>query len=349
MNRYSRQTKLSEINQRGQDQLLASSVLIIGVGGLGCPVAQYLAGAGVGKIGLLDGDTVDISNLHRQVLYSESDCGQPKASTAKGRLLQMNSTLEIHSYDEFLSAENANVLFPAYDLIVDCTDNIPSRLVINDACCALNKTWVYGGVTKFEGQVTVFNYKDGPSYRCLFPDHSPNQTSCEEEGVLGTVPGIIGVYMANEVLKVLLDIGGVLSGRVSVFNLLSQESYNYEVKRNPDNFRTQRENVIQEINPKELAKLIQETNDVILLDVRENDERTICKIDPSVHIPLAALPTSFSQISNKEIPIIAYCHHGIRSMSALQFLQSKGYTHLFNLTGGIDQWSLQVDQTQERY
>lgn len=236
MDRYLRQTILKEIGIGGQDKLLASSVLIIGIGGLGCPAAQYLVGAGVGHVGLLDGDKVHISNLHRQLLYNESDLDSPKASAAKEHLSKINSEVKIESYDVFLSAENGRKTIEQYDLILDCTDNIPSRLLINDICCSVNKPWVYGGVRQFEGQLAVFNYQEGPSYRCLFPDYDENTPSCAIEGVIGVVPGIIGTYMANEALKIILGIGKPIGGKVQVFNFLDHTTRSFSIQRNPNNF-----------------------------------------------------------------------------------------------------------------
>lgn len=236
MERYSRQTILNNIGNGGQDKLLASSVLIIGMGGLGCPAAQYLVGAGVGTLGIMDGDTIHISNLHRQTLYHESDIGYSKVLKAKEHLAKMNGDVKLKTYDTFLSNENGPDILSQYDIILDCTDNIPARLMINDICCAIDKPWVYGGVRQFEGQLAVFNYKNGPSYRCLFPEYDENTPSCMIEGVLGVVPGIVGSYMANEALKILLSTGEPLNGKVQVFNFLNNESTTYSLKRNPANF-----------------------------------------------------------------------------------------------------------------
>lgn len=236
MERYSRQTILNNIGNGGQDKLLASSVLIIGMGGLGCPASQYLVGAGVGTLGIMDGDTIHISNLHRQTLYNESDIGFSKVLKAKEHLAKMNGDVKLKTYDTFLSNENGPDILSQYDIILDCTDNIPARLMINDICCAIDKPWVYGGVRQFEGQLAVFNFKNGPSYRCLFPEYDENTPSCMIEGVLGVVPGIVGSYMANEALKILLSTGEPLNGKVQVFNFLNNESTKYSLKRNPANF-----------------------------------------------------------------------------------------------------------------
>lgn len=236
MDRYSRQTILDNIGSEGQDKLLASSVLIIGLGGLGCPAAQLLVGAGIGTIGLMDGDKVHISNLHRQTLYNELDLGKSKVLQAKEHLSKMNTEIKLVTHDEFLSQENGTEILSQYKIILDCTDNIPSRLLINDICCTIDKSWVYGGIRQFEGQIAVFNYKNGPSYRCLFPGQVEQIPSCMMEGVLGVVPGIIGSYMANEALKILLEIGEPLTGKVKVVNMLNNETMIYSLPRNPSSF-----------------------------------------------------------------------------------------------------------------
>ncbi|CAG5087027.1 HesA/MoeB/ThiF family protein [Parvicella tangerina] len=349
MDRYSRQTKLTNINERGQELLLTSSVLIIGVGGLGCPVAQYLVGAGVGRVGLVDGDTVDLSNLHRQVLYTEEDCRSPKASAAMRHLKNLNSTVELEAFDSYLSEAMALELFDRFEIIIDCTDNIPARLLINDVCCKLDKAWVYGGVRQFEGQVSVFNHENGPSYKCLFPNHAVNQASCIDEGVLGTSPGIVGTYMANETIKLILGIGDLLSGKLMVINFLSNSTHIYVVKRNPENFVFGEFETIRTITPIELKNKFGK-EDFLLIDVREANEVAICTLPDAIHLPLSTFSTSYEVIENEtRRPIIAYCHHGMRSLQALQFLQSKGFQNLHNLSGGIDQWAKEIDPAMKRY
>jgi len=226
MERYSRQIILDEIGLLGQEKLAAAKVLVVGAGGLGCPVLQYLVAAGVGKIGIADGDVVSISNLHRQVLYSTKDVGKPKVECAKARLLAQNPEVKIDVYNEFISEENAAEIIAKYDIVVDGTDQIPVRYLWNDVCTTLAKPWVYGAIHKFEGQVSVFNFQGGPSYRDLFPEQPAVRSipSCAENGVLGVLPGMIGLVQATEVLKIILGFGEVLSGKLWLFNAKTMKS-----------------------------------------------------------------------------------------------------------------------------
>lgn len=222
MSRYNRHIILSEIGQQGQDKISNAKVLVVGAGGLGCPILQYLTAAGIGTIGIIDFDVVDISNLQRQVLFGSSSLGQNKAEAAKQRLKDLNNTISIISYPKKLTYKNAITLFNQYDIIVDGTDNFETRYLVNDACIITNKPLVFGAIYKFEGQISVFNYKNGPSYRCLFPN-PPNGTvpNCSEIGVLGVLPAIIGSMQANEILKIILGIGNVLSGKLLCYNALT--------------------------------------------------------------------------------------------------------------------------------
>ncbi len=219
--RYDRQIKLNEVGDSGQVKLRNASILIVGVGGLGCPAAQYLAGAGVGKMGLMDHDRVSLSNLHRQTLFSEGDIGKSKAAVAKEKLEQLNSEIELIAIEKALSIDNAEKLFSQYDIILDGTDNFETKYLINDACILSGKPWVYASIYKNEGQLSVFNYQEGPSYRCLFPKTTQQNISCEATGVLGVTPGILGTLQAAEVLKMILEIGTVLSGKLKLINILS--------------------------------------------------------------------------------------------------------------------------------
>jgi adenylyltransferase/sulfurtransferase len=232
--RYDKQIALPEVGEAGQQKLAEAKVLVVGAGGLGCPALQYLAAAGIGTIGIVDGDVVNETNLHRQVLYTNSDVGKPKVEVAAERLKQLNPELEIQTYSEFLTASNAMDIVANYDLIVDATDNFAARYRINDVCVKLDKPVVYGAIHRFEGQVSVFNYKGGPTYRCLFPDKpAENQIpNCNETGVLGVLPGIIGTQQATEVLKIILGIGEVLSGKLMTLNLLTNFTRTFEFARN---------------------------------------------------------------------------------------------------------------------
>ena len=234
MNRYNRHIILSEIGQKGQDKLSKAKVLVVGAGGLGCPILQYLAAAGVGTIGIVDFDVVEVSNLQRQILFGSSSLGQNKAAAAKERLSDLNNSITINAYPEKLTFQNAIELFNQYDIIVDGTDNFETRYLINDACILTNKPLVFGAIYKFQGQVSVFNYNNGPTYRCAFPNKPKKDTvpNCSEVGVLGVLPGIIGTMQANEVLKIILGIGNVLSGKLLCYDALSAQSTILTVKRN---------------------------------------------------------------------------------------------------------------------
>ena len=241
--RYARHIALDEVGESGQQKLMNAKVLVIGAGGLGCPALQYLAAAGIGTIGIVDGDVVNETNLHRQVLYTNSDVGKPKVEVAAERLTQLNSEVEIQTFSEFLTAGNAMNIVANYDLLVDATDNFAARYRINDVCVKLDKPFVYGAIHRFEGQVSVFNYNGGPTYRCLFPDKpSENQIpNCNETGVLGVLPGIIGTYQATEVLKIILGIGEVLSGKLMTFNLLTNSTRTFEFSRNDEQVQKAKE------------------------------------------------------------------------------------------------------------
>ncbi|GAL62028.1 HesA/MoeB/ThiF family protein [Algibacter lectus] len=232
-NRYNRHIILSEIGQKGQDKISNAKVLVIGAGGLGCPILQYLAAAGIGNIGVIDFDVVDISNLQRQILYGTSTLGKNKAEAAKARLEDLNNDISIKAYPEKLTHKNALNLFEAYDIIVDGSDNFETRYLVSDACIIANKPLVFGAIYKFEGQVSVFNYKNGPSYRCLFPEAPEKGTvpNCSEIGVLGVLPGIIGTMQANEVLKIILELGNTLSGKLFCYNALTLENTTLKIKR----------------------------------------------------------------------------------------------------------------------
>lgn len=232
--RYDKQIALPEVGEAGQQKLAEAKVLVVGAGGLGCPALQYLAAAGIGTIGIVDGDVVNETNLHRQVLYTNSDVGRPKVQVAAERLYRLNPEVKINTYTEFLTAKNAMDIVANYDLVVDATDNFAARYRINDVCVKLDKPVVYGAIHRFEGQVSVFNYKGGPTYRCLFPDKPAESQipDCNETGVLGVLPGIIGTQQATEVLKIILGIGEVLSGKLMTLNLLTNFTRTFEFARN---------------------------------------------------------------------------------------------------------------------
>ncbi|MBL4648734.1 MAG: HesA/MoeB/ThiF family protein [Aureispira sp.] len=358
--RYSRHLLLSEIGQKGQEKLKASKVLVIGAGGLGCPVLQYLAAAGVGRIAVIDMDVLEESNLQRQILYTVADVGANKALAAQKRLLALNPLIEVIAYPYALDTSNALELFEQYDLIVDGTDNFATRYLVNDACVITEKPLIYGSIFKFEGQVAVFNYKNGPSYRCLFPNPpAPGEVpNCSEVGVLGVLPGVIGAMQANEVLKIILGLGNVLAEKLLVYNALNAESLILNIKANPivisetkamktkfkeinyDAFCGLEEpSEVAEISPEALAENLEK---YILIDVRETWEQPRYEALEGIDIPLPRLMLWKDKIP-KDKPVVVLCAKGIRSKIAIEQLQNQfGYTNLMNLTGGIKNWEAQL-------
>ncbi len=351
-NRYIRQESLTSIGTEGQKRLQRAKVLIVGCGGLGAPAALYLNSCGVGTLGLIDHDEVSLSNLHRQVLYSEQDLERPKVLQAKKRLQEQNIQTQITTYAERLTSTNAKKLFQAYDLVIDGSDNLPTRNLINQTCVALKKPFVYGSVLRFEGQLSVIDPGRGPCYRCLYP-HSPEPgqvPNCSEAGVLGSVPGVIGTLQATEALKFFLNIGDDPVGKLTVFHALQGNFQNF--------FYSQKENCqvcsqlvsAEAYRPLSVQELKQKLSQKpLLLDVREPHEYELAHLD-SLLIPLGSLGERWKELQDKkDQEIIVYCHHGIRSAHACEFLAQKGFKHLKNLTGGIDQWSKKIDPTLPRY
>lgn len=355
--RYDRHIKLSEVGILGQEKLKSAKVLVVGAGGLGCPVLQYLAAAGVGKIGVVDGDQVDVSNLQRQILYRVNDVGENKAQVAAKILNQLNPSVDIQVYPFFLNSKNALDMIFEYDILVDGTDNFSTRYLINDAAVLSNKPFVYGAIHKFEGQVSVFNYKDGPTYRCLFPDAPgvdalPN---CSDIGVLGVLPGLIGSFQANEVLKMILGIGQVLSGKLLMLNALSNQQTIMEVVRQQQlvdtvlNKRSEfsstdyemlcasNENSVTEMNIVEFNQTLSENNSAVL-DVRQLWEEPRVDTGNVFEIPLNELATRFHELPTDK-PIVVCCQHGVRSLAAIDFLASKNFKELINLTNGLVEYS----------
>ncbi len=353
--RYSRHLLLDKVGESGQEKLKAAKVLIIGAGGLGCPVLQYLTAAGVGTIGIIDFDTVDESNLQRQVLFSISDVGTNKALAAKNRLEQLNQFIKFNIYQEKLTNTNSLQLVNQYDIIVDGTDNFSSRYLINDACVKANKPLVYGAIYKFEGQVSVFNYKNGPSYRCLFPEAPEvgSVPSCSEIGVIGVLPGLIGTQQANEVIKIILEIGEVLSGKLVIYDALKASQFTVAIKRNEEQLNIakqidfdsydydyycgiKKEQNMNEISAQELKELIQK-EEIQVIDVREPYETPKVEALNAINIPLQTIPQNMDKIA-KDKKVVIHCQHGVRSMHAIDFLEQNGFDNLINLTGGIVMW-----------
>lgn len=373
--RYSRHLILPEVSLAGQQRLKAAKVLVIGAGGLGSPLALYLAAAGVGTLGLVDFDVVDESNLHRQVLYGAGDVGRPKLEAALERLREVNPHGRYVAHETRFQADNALELIQDYDVVVDGTDNFPTRYLVNDACVLAGKPNVYGSIFRFEGQVAVFWGTHGPCYRCLFPEPPPPGLvpSCAEGGVLGVLPGVIGSLQANEVIKLIVGIGEPAIGRLLLYDALGLKFRELRLKKDPacplcsahptqtglidyDAFcglpaeapaAPEADELPFEMSVQELARWRGEGRDFVLLDVRNPPEWTICRIDGATLIPLPELPRRFGEIDPKAL-VVAHCHHGMRSAQAVQFLRAQGYRAV-NLGGGIDAWSAAVDPRVPRY
>jgi adenylyltransferase/sulfurtransferase len=360
LERYSRHLRLEQVGEQGQARLKAAKVLVIGAGGLGCPILQYLAAAGVGTLGIVDGDVVDLSNLQRQILYTTHDIGIPKVEAAKRRLEAINPLLTIEIYPYELTKDNALELLAQYDIVVDGSDNFATRYLVNDAAVITEKPLVYGSIFKFEGQVAVFNYQNGPSYRCLFPTPPPagQVPSCSEIGVLGVLPGIIGNMQANEVLKIILGIGNVLSGKLMVFNTLDCQNMVLDIapnraviaatKAKKSTFQAQDyaafcglpTATVKELSAEALA---QNLSNYVIVDVRELWEQPRPEALEGIDIPLPRLLMQAAKIPTDR-PVAIICAKGIRSKIAVEQLQEKlGYTNLYNLTGGVKAWEREVE------
>jgi len=371
--RYRRHLSLTEVGVEGQTKLLESRVLLIGAGGLGCPVAQYLAAAGVGTIGIIDFDRIDSSNLQRQVLYTTADVGRPKVEVARERVEAMNPDVEVHTHAVELTSENALELFADYDVIVDGTDNFPTRYLSNDACVLLGKPNVHGSVFRFDGQATVFDASHGPCYRCLYPEPPPpgSVPSCAEGGVLGVLPGLIALIQATETVKIITGIGEPLYGRLIQYDAMQMEFSEFRLKKDPKCPVCGDQPSITELidyqgfcgitdeNEPEIAELsaaavhsmqARGDDDFLLLDVREPDEFKRARIEGSVLIPLGELEDRLAEIREwKERPVVVHCHHGGRSAKACKVLGNAGFIRVSNLAGGIEAWSLTVDPEISRY
>lgn len=346
-------------------------MLVIGAGALGCPVLSYLAAAGVGTIGIVEPDTVELSNLHRQVLYTTADIGEPKALVAKKRLEAMNPEITVVAYTNFLSPENALELIRPYSIVVDGTDNFPTRYLINDACVLLGKTNVHGSVVRYAGTVSVFNYAEngsfGPNYRDLFPAPPPPEEapSCAEAGVIGMLPSIIGSIQAMEVVKIITGIGEVASGKLIHYDSLNNRQRMFRFRKDPANpLNNADENFIfatdyptfchqtainmKSITVEELKALMDSGSDFQLIDVREPYENEICTLNGKL-IPMGEVPDSVEQF-DREKQVIVHCRSGKRSASIIEFLeQNYGFTNLYNLEGGILAWSAKIDPAMESY
>lgn len=339
--RYNRQVILSEIGETGQYKLLKTKVLIIGAGGLGAAILPYLAAAGVGEIGIVDDDVVELSNLQRQVIYKSSSVGKYKVEEAKSMVTALNPDVKVNAVAEKLSGKNAIALFEKYDIIVDATDNLQIKYLINDACLITNKPMVYGSIFRFQGQVSVFNYQNGPSYRCLYPDENSSSVNCTDAGVIGISVGIIGLLQANEVIKMILETGEILSGKILVYNILNNEQQKYDFEKS-DSFLidrsifeekySQKENLVDEISAE--AVLDQMDHEAVLfLDVRNADELPKITFKNSIQIPLMNLENEIEKLDSKQT-IYVFCQSGIRSKMAVELLQKKKFKDVKSVVGG---------------
>jgi sulfur-carrier protein adenylyltransferase/sulfurtransferase len=371
--RYSRHLIMPEVGLEGQLKLKRARVLAIGTGGLGAPLGLYLAAAGVGHLGLVDFDVVDNSNLQRQVTFTTADVGKPKAEAAKARLKALNPDIEIVSYETRLTSDNALDLFRDYDIIVDGTDNFPTRFLVNDACILLGKPNVYGSIFRFEGQATVFGYPGGPCYRCLYPEPPPPGLvpSCAEGGVLGVLPGIVGSIQAMETIKLILGIGEPLVGRLLLFDALAMRFQGLKLRKNPEcpvcgEHPTLKKLIdyeefcgirgeeapamtdgIPEITATELKARQDRGDKFFILDVREPHEYQICNLNGKL-IPLGELPRRVNELDSS-VEMVVHCRSGKRSADAIHFLQTAGFKKLWNLKGGVLAWADEVDPRMPKY
>jgi molybdopterin/thiamine biosynthesis adenylyltransferase/rhodanese-related sulfurtransferase len=374
--RYSRHLIMPEVTMEGQKRLKAASVLCIGTGGLGSPIALYLAAAGLGRMGLVDGDTVDFSNLQRQILHGTRDVGRKKLNSARDRIREVNPNVQVDLYDTFFTAANARELVEPYDIVIDGTDNFPTRYLSNDICVFMKKPNIYGSIFRFDGQCSVFAPAlGGPCYRCMFPEPPPPGMvpSCAEGGVLGVLPGIIGVMQAIEALKLIMGIGEPLIGKLVHFDALKMKFREFKLRKDPncpvcsdkptitelidyDQFcgipeakaAEEEEAHVPHISVAELKGKLDRREKFVLIDVREPYEYDICRIPGSRLIPLGQLPSRMSELDSAD-EIVLQCKSGARSARALKLLQEAGFGKLWNVEGGISAWADEVDPSVPKY
>ncbi len=373
--RYSRHLLIPEVGMEGQRKLRRASVLIVGSGGLGSPVALYLAAAGVGRIGIVDYDVIDASNLQRQVLYNTSGVGMPKVESARRRLLELNPLIQVDAYDTAFTSENARQIAEPYDILVDGTDNFPTRYLINDLSVFTRKPYVYGSIFRFEGQVSVFDARVGPCYRCLFPEPPPpgSTPSCSEAGVFGVLPGTIGTLQATETLKLVLGIGEPLTGKLLLYDALEMNFLTVQLRKNPackvcgehpevselidyEDFcntpikeqAEQEEQSPLDITPRQLAERLRDPIPPLLLDVRQPVERQISDLPGAQMIPLDQLPERLEEL-HPDQEMVVFCRAGHRSSRAVELLRAAGFDKVRNLRGGINAWSRDVDPNVRQY
>jgi molybdopterin/thiamine biosynthesis adenylyltransferase/rhodanese-related sulfurtransferase len=370
--RYSRHLIMPEVGMEGQQKLKAARVLCIGTGGLGSPLALYLAAAGVGTLGLVDFDVVDFTNLQRQIIHSTSDVGRAKLDSAAEKIEAINPFVEVQRFETRLSSDNAMKIFRDFDIVVDGTDNFPTRYLVNDACVLSGKPNVYGSIFRFEGQASVFGAKDGPCYRCLYPEPPPPGLvpSCAEGGVLGILPGLVGVIQATETIKLILGSGDPLIGRLLLIDALGMRFRELKLRKNPEcpvcgpnatihelidyqefcGIRGEEAPVttnVPEIQPEELKQRLDAGEDIFVLDVREPHEYQICNLNGFL-IPLGDLPKRMNELDSSR-EIVAHCRSGVRSGKAVDFLRQAGFRKVRNLAGGILAWADRVDPRMPKY
>ncbi len=371
--RYSRHLIMPEVGMEGQIKLKNAKVLLVGAGGLGAPLGLYLAAAGVGRIGIVDFDVVDFTNLQRQVIHGTKDVGRKKLDSAHDRMKDINPNVQIDRYEVALTSENALEIISGYDMVVDGTDNFPTRYLVNDACVILKKPNVYGSIFRFEGQATIFATEGGPCYRCLYPEPPPPGLvpSCAEGGVLGILPGIIGLVQATEAVKLILGAGQTLVGRLMLYDALAMKFRELKLRRNPEcpvcgdhptvtklidyqqfcgipQHTPEPEMFGSDITPKDVKAKLDRGDSFTLIDVREHHEYQICKIPSAKLIPLGELPKRLHEL-DKAAEIVAHCKSGVRSGKAVDLLKQHGFTKARNMKGGILAWSDTVDPSVPKY
>ena len=376
--RYTRHILLPEIGVEGQKKLLAAKVLVVGAGGLGCPISLYLAAAGVGTIGLVDFDTVDASNLQRQILFTTEDVGKPKVEVAAKRLRALNPDVTVNTYAVALKSDNIMDILKNYDMIIDGTDNFPTRYLTNDAAALQGKPNIYGSIFRFDGQLTVFKTPEGPCYRCLYPEPPPpgEVPSCAEGGVMGAMVGTIGAMQATEAIKLITGVGTSAIGKLVIYNSLDMQFRNLKLRKDPNcplcgEHPTVKELIdyemfcgmkVEETQTKETAVKkdeidalglkvkMDEKQDFVLVDVREQNEYDMARIPGSILVPLSQLPNRFHELDKyKGKEIVVHCKMGGRSAKAIAFLKQQGFDNLVNVAGGITGWSDQVDPSVPKY
>jgi adenylyltransferase/sulfurtransferase len=375
--RYSRHLIMPEVAMEGQKKLRAAKVLCIGAGGLGSPLAMYLAAAGVGTIGIVDFDVVDYTNLQRQIIHGTEDVGKPKMESAKETLRSINPYVEVIGYETALTSENALDIIRSYDIVIDGTDNFPTRYLVNDACVLLGKPNVYGSIFRFDGQASVFWAEHGPCYRCLYPEPPPPGLvpSCAEGGVLGILPGEIGIIQATEAVKLILGIGEPLIGRLLLFNALKMQWRELKLRKDPEcpicgtnptitelidyeafcgmpqaevEPETVQDNTSDEISVHDLKEIYSSGRDVVILDVREPHEWDICRLPNTLLMPMSEIQTRYKEL-DPNAEIVIHCRSGVRSLRALEFLRDEGFKNLKSVKGGILAWSEEIDPSVPQY